>query len=142
MTHEIFSFGEQIVVVPVDGAGQQSPARKLAAAELARQIQRSTGAQVHHVDMASDTSATLFVDDGAIGAVVGSGGSGVKALEEEFGIKLKIKGAGEIPKGVKRIGGGRADSWDLQSERSMGSRSWEQSGAASRYRGKRGKRRR
>lgn len=142
MTHEIFSFGEQVVVVPVESGGKQSPTRRLAAAELARRLQRDIGVQVHHVEMASDTAATIFVDDGAIGAVVGSGGSGVKALEESFELKLKIKGQGDIPRGTKRISGGRDDGWDLQAERSMGSRSWEQSGAASRYRGKRGKRRR
>ena len=142
MTHEIFSFGEQIVVVPVDGERGQSPAKKLAAAELARQIQRSSGIQVHHVEMASDTSAILYVDDGAIGAVVGSGGSGIKAMENEFGLKLKVKGVEELPRGTKRISGGRDDTWNIQAERSRGGRSWEQSSAADRYRGKRGKRRR
>jgi ATPase len=130
------------VVVPVDGERGQSPAKKLAAAELARQIQRSSGIQVHHVEMASDTSAILYVDDGAIGAVVGSGGSGIKAMENEFGLKLKVKGVEELPRGTKRISGGRDDTWNIQAERSQGSRSWEQSGAADRYRGKRGKRRR
>ena len=54
MTHEIFSFGEQIVVVPVDGSGSQNPAKKLAAG-AARRI-NWTGARVHHVEMASDTA--------------------------------------------------------------------------------------
>ena len=139
MTHEIFSFGEQIVVVPVDGSGSQSPAKKLAAAELARQIQRWTGARVHHVEMASDTAATFYVDDGAIGAVVGQGGAGIRGMEEEIGLKLKVKGANELPRGTKRIGSS-APEWDMQAERSMGSRSWEQGGG--KRRGKKGKRRR
>ena len=139
MTHEIFSFGSECVVVPVDGSDSQSPAKKLAAAELARQIQRWTGARVHHVEMASDTSATFFVDDGAIGAVVGQGGSGVRGLEEEFGLKLKVKGAAELPRGTKKIGSS-APEWDMQSERSKGSRSWERSGGPKPRR--KGKRRR
>ena len=139
MTHEIFSFGSECVVVPVDGSGSQSPAKKLASAELARQIQRWTGARVHHVEMASDTAATIFVDDGAIGAVVGQGGSGVRGMEEEFGLKLKVKGSGEIPRGTKKIGSG-APEWDMQSERSKGSQSWERSGGPKPRR--KGKRRR
>ena len=102
MTHEIFSFGEQIVVVPVDGSGSQSPAKKLAAAELARRVQRWTGARVHHVEMASDTAATIFVDESAIGCIVGQGGSGVRSMEEEFGLKIKVKGASEMPRGTKK----------------------------------------
>jgi len=136
MTHEIFSFGEQIVVVPVDGSGSQSPAKKLAAAELARVVQRWCGARIHHVEMASDTAAILFVDDSAIGAIVGSGGSSIRALEEEVGLKLKVKAVNELPKGTKRITSDN-DSWDVQTERSMGSRSWEGSGHHRRRKGKR-----
>ena len=138
MTHEIFSFGEQIVVVPVDGSGSQSPAKKLAAAELARVVQRWSGARIHHVEMASDTAATLYVDGSAIGAIVGTGGSSIRELEEEVGLKLKVKAVHELPKGTKRITSD-ADSWDVQTERSMGSRSWEGGGH---HRRKKGKRRR
>ena len=123
----------------MDGSGSQSPAKKLAAAELARQIQRWTGARVQHVEMASDTAATIYVDDGAIGAVVGQGGAGVRGMEEEFELKLKVKGASELPRGTKKIGS-NAPEWDLQAERSMGSRSWEHGGG--KRRGKKGKRRR
>jgi ATPase len=139
MTHEIFSFGSECVVVPVDGSGSQSPAKKLASAELARQIQRWSGARVHHVEMASDTAATIFVDDGAIGAIVGQGGSSIRGMEEEFGLKLKVKGAAEIPRGTNKIGS-NAPEWDMQAERSKGGHSWEQGGGG--RRGKKGKRRR
>lgn len=89
--------------------------------------------------MASDTAATIFVDDSAIGAIVGQGGSGVRGMEGEFGLKLKIKGAAELPRSTKKIGSG-APEWDMQSDRSKGSRSWEQGGGG--RRGKKGKRRR
>ena len=139
MTHEIFSFGEQVVVVPVDEATSQNPTRKLAAAELARRIQRWSGARIHHVEMASDTSATIYVDDGAIGAIVGSGGSGVRSMEDEFGLKLKIKGSAELPKGTKRVGSNTSD-WEQQTQRSMDSRTWERTGGPKPRR--KGKRRR
>jgi ATPase len=139
MTHEIFSFGSECVVVPVNDSGSQSPAKKLASAELARQIQRWTGVRIHHVEMASDTAATIFVDDGAIGAIVGQGGSSVRGMEEEFGIKLKVKGAAELPRGTNKIGSS-APEWDMQAERSKGGYSGEQGGGG--RRGKKGKRRR
>lgn len=146
MTHEIFSFGEQIVVVPATEGAEASPTRRLAAAELARVISRWTGARVHHVAMASDTAATVYVDDSAIGAVVGQGGSGVKGLEEETGLKIKVKGAGEIPRGTRRISGsvGGQDAWEQQAGRSKGQRAWDKGGGDDwgRGRGKRGKRRR
>ena len=140
MTHEIFSFGEQIVVVPVDGDAGQSPGKRLASAELARVIQRWTGARIHHVEMNSDTAATMYVDESAIGSIVGQGGSGIRALEEEVGLKLKVKSAKEIPKRTRKIGSTPSDEWDIQSSRSMGSKSWEQPGSGRRR--KKGKRRR
>ena len=140
MTHEIFSFGEQIVVVPVDGDSGQSPGKRLASAELARILQRWTGARIHHVEMNSDAAATMYVDESAIGSIVGQGGSGIRALEEEIGLKLKVKSAKEIPKGTRKIGSNPSDEWDIESSRSMGSRSWEQSGGGRRR--KKGKRRR
>ena len=89
--------------------------------------------------MASDTAATIFVDESAIGSIVGQGGSGVRSMEDEFGLKIKIKGASEMPRGTKKIGS-KAPEWDVQTERSMGSRSWEQGGGG--RRGRKGKRRR
>ncbi len=141
MTHEIFSFGEQIVVVPVDSDAGQSPSKRLAAAELARVIQRWSGARIHHVEMKSDTAATIFVDESAIGSIVGQGGSGIRALEDEIGLKLKVKGAKDLPKGKRRIGSNQSEGWDVQAERSVSGRAWERSGGDGR-RKKKGKRRR
>ena len=78
-------------------------------------------------------------DDGAIGALVGQGGSSIRGMEEEFGLKLKVKGAAELPRGTKKIGSS-APEWDMQAERSKGSHSWERSGGPKPRR--KGKRRR
>ena len=141
MTHEIFSFGEQIVVVPVDGEAGGSPTRQLAAAELARVIQRWTGARIHHVQMASDTAATIYTDDSAIGGIVGSGGSGIRQLEEEVGLKLKVKGAKEIPPRTKRVSAGLGgDAYDIQSSRSRDQNEWGRSGKKDRRAKRKGRR--
>ena len=88
---------------------------------------------------AAETAATIFVDDSAIGAIVGQGGAGVRGMEEEFGLKIKVKGGAELPRGTNKIGSS-APEWDMQAERSKGGRSWAHGGGG--RRGKRGKRRR
>ena len=86
--------------------------------------------------MASDTR-TIFVDESAIGSIVGQGGSGVRSMEEEFGLKI-VKGASEMPRGTKKSEAKPRNGTSRPSAR-WGS-SWEHGGGG--RRGKKGKRRR
>ena len=82
LTHEMFAFGSEIAVVPVNGEGEEggSPAWKLAAEELKRETTRLTGITVKHAKFITDTSAAIYVDDSAIGSIIGSGGEGIRRL--------------------------------------------------------------
>ena len=82
LTHEMFAFGSEIAVVPVNGEGEEggSPAWKLAAEELKRETTRLTGITVKHAKFITDSSAAIYVDDSAIGSIIGSGGEGIRRL--------------------------------------------------------------
>jgi len=128
--HEIFSFGEQICIVDADGSAsgdEMSVVQLLAAAQLKKRLSDDYGVKVHHVKFTSNVSAEIFVDESAIGVLVGQGGSTVKGLEQEYEAKLTITSARELPRGFRAPEDRYLSSWDLQTERSMGGRAWEDS---------------
>ena len=144
LTHEMFAFGSEIAVVPVSGkAGEGgSPAWRMAGEELKREATRLTGISVLHVKFLTDASADIFVDDSAIGAMVGPGGAAIRSLEKDVGgIKLNVKSVTELPRALRKKverdswGGGDSDEW-----RSRSGRQWEHSGGKRKGHGKGGKR--
>ena len=127
--NEIFSFGEQICIVDADGQAsgdEMSPMQLLAAAQLKDRLSEDYGIRIHHVKF-SGGSVEVYVDDSAIGVLVGQGGSTVKALEEQYEVKVSIKSAGDLPRGFSAPENKFRSSYDMDVERSMGGRAWEQS---------------
>lgn len=139
--NEIFSFGEQICIVDAEGESdgdEGTPAQLLAAAQLKSSISADLGIRVHHVKFGGDAHAEIFVDESAIGAVVGPSGSTIKELEKEYGVKLRVQSSRDLPRGFRPPEDKFRSSHDSQLDRSMGGRAWEDS----RGRGKRRKGRR
>jgi ATPase len=127
--NEIFSFGEQICIVDADGQAsgdEMSPMQLLAAAQLKDRLSEDYGIRIHHVKF-SGGSVEVYVDDSAIGVLVGQGGSTVKGLEEQYEVKVSIKSAGDLPRGFRAPENKFRSSYDMDVERSMGGRAWEQS---------------
>ncbi len=125
----MFAFGSEIAVVPVSGAAGEggSPAWRLAAEELKREATRLTGISVLHAKFLTDASADIYVDDSAIGAMVGPGGDAIRSLEKDLGrIKLNVKSVTELPRALRKKvereswGGNDSDEW-----RSRSGRQWE-----------------
>jgi|TARA_B110000438_G_scaffold97711_1_gene96743 ATPase len=104
LTHEMFAFGSEIAVVPVSGNGEEggSPAWNLAAEELKREATRLTGISIKHAKFLTDSSAAIYVDDAAIGSIIGSGGEGIRQLEQDIGVKLDVNSIQELPRGLRK----------------------------------------
>tara|TARA_B100000212_G_scaffold320516_1_gene278413 strand:- start:6584 stop:7954 length:1371 start_codon:yes stop_codon:yes gene_type:complete len=103
LTHEMFAFGSEIAVVPVRSEDAEgSPAMKMAADELKRQIIRFTGISVGHAKFMTETSAEVYVDQSAIGAVVGPGGENIRRLERQIGVKLDVKSVKDLPRSMRK----------------------------------------
>tara|TARA_B100001750_G_C15519496_1_gene610220 strand:- start:4005 stop:5396 length:1392 start_codon:yes stop_codon:yes gene_type:complete len=132
--HEIFSFGEQICIVDADGAvsgDEMSPIQLLAAAQLKNRLSEDYGIKIHHIKFNGNSSAEIYVDESAIGAIVGQGGSTIKALEQEYESKFSVKSARELPRNFRPPEDRFRSSWDLQADRSVGGRAWENSYSSS-----------
>ena len=147
VSHEIFSFGEQICIVDADGqssGNEMSSVQLLAAVQLKNRLSEDFGIKIHHVKFSSNVSAEIYVDESAIGVFVGQGGSTIKSLETEYEINLSVKSARDLPRGFSAPENKFRSSWDLQTERNMGGRAWEKtysSGKKERRAKRKGKRR-
>ena len=146
LTHEMFAFGSEIAVVPVAGSDdptQSSPIRQLAAEEMKRLARSFTGVRIHHVIFTSETAADIYVDEAAIGTIVGPGGDSIRALEKEIGgVRLKVRGYKELSHSVRRILDQQNHLRDHGFDPSTAFRSWESSGGSKRSKKGKGKRRR
>ncbi|MBI1741792.1 Flp pilus assembly complex ATPase component TadA [Candidatus Acetothermia bacterium] len=90
LVFEIYSFGEQIVVMPMKEVAQEKPVWKLAAQEIEYELSKQVRGGVQ-VDVRSDHEAIIYIDDSQIPVILGRGGSRIKELEQELGIRLDVR---------------------------------------------------
>ena len=144
LTHEMFAFGSEIAVVPVSAQGEDggSPAWNLASEELKREATRLTGITIKHAKFLTDSSAAIYVDDSAIGSIIGSGGEGIRRLEQDIGVKLDVQSIQELPRGLrKKLEKSNYSDVDTSSWSNKPGRNWDsKSGKAKRGKGRKNRR--
>ena len=125
ITHEMFAFGSEIAVVPVEGrtAAAVSPLKSLARDQLIHIIQQWVGVQCQ-VQFKGETSATIYAPQNMISTLIGKGGENVRQLQEELGgMHLNIASFEDMPEGLRAP---KKNNWEDESDRrSKDSRSWE-----------------
>ena len=138
ITHEMFAFGSEIAVVPIEGlSSPNSPVRALAKESLIRQIREWVGIE-SQVQFISESSANIFVPANMVATLVGKGGSNIRQLQDDLGgISLSVKTFEEMPDTFERPN----PYWaDMQDKRSRSSRAWEQSSKSRRRKERKGRR--
>ena len=112
----------------------------MAGDELKRQVIRLTGISVGLAKFMTDASAEIYVDESAVGAVVGPGGQNIRRLEQQLGVKLDVKSVRELPRNQrKRLNSKHDDSHDLSEWKSRSGREWQGGDQGGGRRGKRRK---
>ena len=100
ITHEMFAFGSEIAVVPVDGINSStgiSPVAALARDQLVRKIRDWVGVQCG-VKITGSNSAEIYAPKGMVATLIGKGGENIKDLQEELGgMKLSVQSFAEMP---------------------------------------------
>ncbi len=86
--HEIYSFGEEIMVMEVRKTGRKTGGRTLAEQAISQEIRRYS--RDHSVEMTSETNAVIRVPEREIAGIIGREGSRIKGLEKKLGVKLKV----------------------------------------------------
>ena len=109
-----------------------------------REASRLTGISVMHAKFLTDSSADIYVDDSAVGSMVGPGGDGIRQLEKDMGrIKLNVKSVTELPRALrKKVEKASWGAGDLEDWRNRSGRQWEHTGKKRKggRKGKRGRR--
>lgn len=94
---EIYSYGEETVVVPIQNTSSVSPARNLAA----KQIEHELGKLVDRsrVEVIDEHKAKIFVPEGDVARIIGKQGKNIMDLEKKLGISLDVETLSEDSNG-------------------------------------------
>ena len=88
--YEIYSYGEQTVVVPIqETTAAQNKMHELAARQLEQELQCYVSSV--RVKMVSDSRAEIYVPSDEIARVIGKQGQQIMQLEKMFGLRLDVK---------------------------------------------------
>ncbi|MEM4282121.1 MAG: PINc/VapC family ATPase [Candidatus Woesearchaeota archaeon] len=86
---EIYSYGEQTVVVPVGKEESVKGIKALAAKAIARALQKYS--EKIKVDIVSEGKATVYVPEKYIANIIGKEGRNIEAIEKELGIGIDVR---------------------------------------------------
>jgi ATPase len=89
LEYEIYTYGEENVIIPVQETAPESATRKLAAERILQEIQKyDRNAQV---EVVSDSRAIVRVDNNVIPVLIGRKGTNINNLEEKLGIHIDVE---------------------------------------------------
>lgn len=95
--YEIYTFGEETVVMPAKAIKKEKkPSERLAAERVREEIKKIAPKARVRVELSGE-KATVQVDDKYIPKVIGRQGKMIERLERKLGIKLEIRGYEEVP---------------------------------------------
>jgi ATPase len=90
LEYEIYTFGEENVVMPVQEQKQMQSGAKKLAADMIRSVMRKYDARAD-VEILSENSARVRVDNKVIAKVIGKEGKNVNKLQDMLGMHLDIE---------------------------------------------------
>jgi len=89
LEYEIYSYGEETIVVPVNFNNKPKPLFKFAAKEIENELYKY-GFDVK-AELVSDGEAIIFLPEEKIARIIGKEGKTINELEEKLGIKLSVR---------------------------------------------------
>ena len=89
LQYEIYSYGEQTVVIPVQENKEKRGVHKLAENSIMQEFSKYS--RNVEVDMVSDNKCVVYVPDEDIARIIGKQGANITRVEEKLGIGIDIK---------------------------------------------------
>lgn len=100
--YEIYTYGEQVVVMPVGGEVERPGTWALAVGEIEKEVQKYARGAVN-AEVVSDSSAVVYVSKEDIAGIIGKGGNNIDRIERRLGIHLDIREREDVKlRGKKR----------------------------------------
>ncbi|RMG27848.1 MAG: ATPase [Methanobacteriota archaeon] len=88
---ELFSFGEQVVLVPVGSSTQKRRQRKLPLDEIRQELEFLLETTTFEVEQIGNSSIRLYIPSKLIPSVIGKNGSNIRELEKYIGLSIDIE---------------------------------------------------
>jgi ATPase len=92
--YEIYTYGDQTMVIPVDAVQSQEGQKKSAVLQYAEQGIREYFAQFDErcdVELLSDKKVVVYVPKKLIAQIIGKGGERIKQIEEDLGLHVDVQ---------------------------------------------------
>jgi len=89
--YEIYTFGDQIVVVPVSKKQEKKPIEAMALERITEKIREFLGTSNVKVTLKDDNRALIKVDEKYVPRLIGKKGVNILELEKKLGIKLDVE---------------------------------------------------
>ena len=89
--YEIYTFGDQIVVVPVSKKQEKKPIEAMAVDRITETIRDYLGTSNVKVSLKDDNRALIKVDEKYVPRLIGKKGVNISELEKRMGIKLDVE---------------------------------------------------
>ena len=94
--YEIYTYGEETVVVPTSDSDQETGAEKLAREQI--KFMLSNYVDNPDIEFISENHIRLLVDEKSIPQIIGKGGENIDQIEDEIGLDITVEARGEIEK--------------------------------------------
>ncbi|MEO2241690.1 MAG: KH domain-containing protein, partial [Euryarchaeota archaeon] len=92
LEYEIYTYGEEVFVVPVKEAEErETPSERLAAEVIEREVRRFVGGRVPVEVEVKGSQATVYVPENVVPMVIGKRGRNVEQIERRTGLKIVVK---------------------------------------------------
>jgi len=89
LEYEIYTFGEENIIIPISGTVQTSSVKKLAAERILQEIRKfDSNAKV---ELISDNRVLVKVDNKIIPRIIGKNGSMISEIEKRLGIGIDVE---------------------------------------------------
>ena len=97
LEHEIYTFGEENVIVPISNKHEKVGIEKLAQDKI-RETFKRYDSQVQ-VEILSDNRVKAIVDESCIASIIGRGGSNINDLEKLLQVHIDVVETSLVPTG-------------------------------------------
>jgi ATPase len=89
---EIYTYGEQVVVMPIEGGKKAKKGTSQLAEDQLYQIAKGWVTGDIEVELVDDHKAKIYVEESEVPRLIGKGGENIKRLEKEVGLSLDVEG--------------------------------------------------
>ncbi|MFB6190796.1 MAG: PINc/VapC family ATPase [Candidatus Nanohaloarchaea archaeon] len=88
--YEIYTYGEETVVIPVEAEARETGAQRLAKNQLEHVLEKR-GIEDAEIEFVSGDHIRLLVDEDDIPHIIGKGGENIDRLEDDLGLSITVE---------------------------------------------------